>query len=320
MGRNRWPGGRPVSPAYVVLAYRSPFQVRALIDAVAPWPVYLHIDTATDAAVRAAIVSDLPERVRVFTGYRTRWASWACVAAYLDGAGSAVRDGATHVVQASAQCLPLVSQSEVVDLLAQDPTRIYYSSRALPIPHLGRDGGLYRFRGWHRSFRKRRITLPLLRSLPTGMQPWHSSQFGILTAAGVDVLLAFVRERRSETRMLRHLWMPEEHFIATVLMNSHLSDRMAPDSLWYIDWSSPGARHPKTLGDEDIAELRRAAEGPSTVGGWARRKLFARKFDVTPDTAVLAFLRDQWHGPARHPDPGRDHRDTDHSAATEDWR
>jgi hypothetical protein len=312
--------GRPVSPAYVVLAYRNPFQVRALIDAVAPWPVYLHIDTATDAAVRAAMVSDLPARVRLFSGHRTRWAGWGCAAAFLEGATAAIRGGATHVVQASGQCLPLVSQREVVDLLAEDPTRIYYSSRALPIPHLGRDGGLYRFRGWHRSFRQRRLTIPVPRSWPGDLAPWHSSAYGILTAAAVDVLKTFVRERRRESRLFEHVWAPDEHFIATVLMNSHLSDRVARDNLWYIDWSNADSRHPRTLGDGDIAALGTAADGPSTVGGWARRKFFARKFDVTAGSAVLESLRDRWDAPADAPTPGTDQSTPAVQSINRQWR
>src|SRR3954454_16524877 len=87
-----------VSLACVVLAHTDPEQVRRLVTALAPFPVFLHCDARTPDDVFARMTTDLPDRVRLMPRRRTAWARWENVAAELDGYRAALVDtDASHV-------------------------------------------------------------------------------------------------------------------------------------------------------------------------------------------------------------------------------
>ena len=75
----------------------------------------------------------------------------------------------------------------------------------------------------------------------------------------------------------RHVKIPDEIFMQTMLLNSPLRDNVVGQDVHYLDWSHGGA-HPKTLGTEDSSRIVESG------------KLFARKFDVQYDSKVLDML------------------------------
>ena len=77
-------------------------------------------------------------------------------------------------------------------------------------------------------------------------------------------------------RFFRHVFVPDEIFFQTILMNSPLHDEIENDNLRYVEWSREPA--PAVLGVDDLDAMLSSG------------KLFARKFDPTVDDAVLAEL------------------------------
>ena len=92
------------------------------------------------------------------------------------------------------------------------------------------------------------------------------------------------RPRRHQT-LLPTQWIPDEGYLPTLLMYTGPQGKLISENLWFVRWQSP-MPHPAILADEDLPELLSAANGPSTVGGPAPCKLFARKFE-TPRSARL---------------------------------
>jgi core-2/I-Branching enzyme len=93
----------------------------------------------------------------------------------------------------------------------------------------------------------------------------------------VRYLVRFTDSRPEVVRFFRHVKMPDEIYVQTVLLNSPLRETIVADDIHYIDWSRGGS-HPKTLGTEDYAKI--VASG----------KLFARKFDPVHDAQILDLL------------------------------
>jgi hypothetical protein len=77
-------------------------------------------------------------------------------------------------------------------------------------------------------------------------------------------------------RFFKHVWIPDELFFQTIVMNSPLRDTIVNDDLRYVDWTRPTA--PAILGRQDFDTLRNSG------------KLFARKFDTTVDREILDLL------------------------------
>ena len=76
----------------------------------------------------------------------------------------------------------------------------------------------------------------------------------------------------------RRVLIPDELFFQTILLNSPLRDRIVNDNLRYMDWSRPNVPLPAVLGTGDLPQLQ---QSPA---------LFARKFDVTVDSAILDMI------------------------------
>jgi hypothetical protein len=118
------------------------------------------------------------------------------------------------------------------------------------------------------------------RVLPGGYEYYGGSAAVILARNGVSYLNAFVASPLGR-RLIRHLKRarhPDEIFFQTVFMNSDLRDTVVNDELRYVDWAPPVGLPPKILGMEDYERMR------------ASGKLFARKFSVAYDAAVLDAL------------------------------
>ncbi len=110
-----------------------------------------------------------------------------------------------------------------------------------------------------------------------GLQPYGGGAWCALSHDAVRYIASFAEERPEVVRFFRHVKIPDEIFVQTVLLNSPLRDTVVGDDVHYIDWSHGGA-HPKVLGTEDYDKIVESG------------KLFARKFDPRYDMKILDML------------------------------
>jgi hypothetical protein len=289
----------------LVLAHKQPEQVARLLDRLAPASRLLHVGASADQQTFARFAEGAHRRdVPLVARQRSSWASWGIVAAVLEGMRLALQtSGWTHLVVLSGQDYPLHPSGAIETFLAAHPHASFIGHWSMPTRLWGPDGGMSRLRYRHRPVAGRRLFLPIPRRLPAGLSFWGGSLWSCLTRRAVEGVLEFVRTRPDVVRFYRSAWIPDEMFVPTALMNSVVRDEVVNESLHFVRWSTPGAPHPDVLRAADLPALAAAAAGPSEVGGYARRKLFARKVDPRVDAALLDRIDAELLTP-RTPRPG----------------
>jgi hypothetical protein len=285
--------------ACVVLAHTDAAQVRRLIAALDPFPVFLHCDVRTPRGTFTSMTRDLPARVTVQPRRRTAWASWETVAAELDGYRAALASTeASHIAVLTGSDYPLVSAAALKGHLAAIPGQSVTEARPLPIPQWGHGGGWWRLRYRFGVWRKHMLWLPVPRRLPGGVVYAGGSQLKLLAREHVAAVIRAVDERPDLIRFWRHTWIPDETFVHSLLHTPGVVPDFAAQrvagSAWYIRWDGAPRKSPPWLTSADLPELRRLrAEPPGGVP-----LLFARKFSSTVDPAVLDAIDHSLRGAA----------------------
>jgi hypothetical protein len=148
---------------------------------------------------------------------------------------------------------------------------------ALPWEPWGSQGGLERIEDWHLiTYRRLHLALPLRRRLPGGLWPYGGSAYWCLERTLVHFVHGYLHENPDYVRFFEHVFVPDELFFQTIIMNSELRDTVENDDLRYLDWSREPA--PVVFTRDDLPALLDSGQ------------LFARKFDETVDSAVLDAL------------------------------
>lgn len=283
----RRPESRP-GLACVVLAHTDPVQVRRLVDALDPFPVFLHVDVRTPDPVYQAMTRHLPERCVPLTRVRTGWARWENVAAEIEGyrAALAVSD-ASHIGLLSGTDYPLAGADEIRELFARNLGRSFAHIDTLPHPRWGQDHGFARLRYRHWVVGKHMLRLPIPRHLPAGVVFAGGSQMKILCREDAQAIVAAYDENPGLGRFWRRSWIPDETFIPSLLCTPRFVPGWAtshvPASLWWIDWGDTQRKSPSWLGPGDAGRVlsRRLYAGQPIPS------LMARKFSTAASTALL---------------------------------
>ena len=280
---------------FVVVAHKLPAQVERLVDRLAPYRVYLHVDARVAQPVWAEFerLAARAGHVRLLPRLATGWASWALVRAELSGLAAAASEGFSHVVLATGQDYPLRPARVLDSYMAGHPKASWVTCAPMPVPWIADpDGGMSRLTDWHMPVKGRRVRLPLHRRLPAGLEPHYGHANCVLSVELGAWVLEEMGRRPEIERFFRRTWIPDELFFPTMAMASPFAAEVASANLWSTDWSAGGA-HPRTFTEADAPALEAAARGQ---GDGAGAKLFARKFDISVDARVLDLLDEQLLG------------------------
>jgi hypothetical protein len=283
--------GRPeiVKVAYLIRAHHAPTQLERLVDRLDSEHAgfFIHVSARTSATTLAKMHELVGDRANVTWVERvpTYYAGFSLVEATLSGLRpiAAADPVPEHTVILSGQDYPVRPVDEIEAFFDDNRGRSYVEHFALPAAGKwpGEHGGLdrIRYRYYERiNYKTRTLRLPLLRrKFPAGLRPYGGGAWCALSADAVRFIVQYTRENPDVVSFFRHVKIPDEIYVPTVLMNSPLRETIVPDDVHYIDWSAGGAR-PKTLGTEDFDRI--VASG----------KLFARKFDPRYDARILDLL------------------------------
>jgi hypothetical protein len=256
--------------------------------------VFLHVDARANDSVFAEIQRRLETGLaaRLLPRVPCRWGGWGIVEAVLLGLREAL--GASHdfehFVVVSGQDYPLTPSGTIVDFLRAHDGRSFLAQWPLPSPLWGADGGCDRIRFWHANVRGHKIRLPYRRQYPPGLRPFGGSLYLTLARRAAIHVVEYGNRRPEVLRFHRHVWIPDELYVPTVLMNSEHAVDVIGENLWHIEWPPAPARHPEVLTVDAMPRLRESATSGSAFGGPARRKLWARKFDTAVDGDVLDLI------------------------------
>jgi hypothetical protein len=297
--------------AFVVLAHRNPEQLALLLSVLRHPQVrlYLHIDRRARLSLfRDALSGVDTTSVTFLPRRRTRWGGSEVIDAALDGIARGLSDGCGYFVLISGQDFPLRPAGELVAFAEEAGSRSYLEHWPIPTPRWrfgGRDRTdfyTYNFlgrretcipRGEDISFlnRKGRAVNELLRlrtafkparHFPTYLEPFGGWLWWNLSRAATTHVLRFTREHPDYRQYHAHTLSADEVFFPSILLGTGFAERheIVNDSLRFTDWSE-GISHPRTLTEHDLPAMLRTAD------------LFARKFDVSIDSAVLQRLSER---------------------------
>ncbi|MES2831791.1 MAG: beta-1,6-N-acetylglucosaminyltransferase [Pseudomonadota bacterium] len=279
--------------AFIVLTHMGPENLARLSSRLDPHEVHVHVDSKLGKSEFDAFVSKtarLPN-VSFVARHRSAWASWGLVAAAMEGLKAAMKSSAwSHVMLLSGQDYPLMSAEEMRLFFDAHRELSFVAHWRLPTSLWGKDGGMRRVRYWHQPMLGKRVFIPIPRRHPADIAPVGGPMYWCLNREAATALLEFFETRQEVVNFYRHVWIPDELFVPTAVMNGPCSQQVAGEALTYIRWSNPGSAHPDMLTLEDGPKLLAAAAHGSGVGGHARRKLFARKINYVRDRALLDFL------------------------------
>jgi hypothetical protein len=274
--------------AYLIRAHYAPAQLGRLVDRLDSENAafFIHISARTSGGTHSKMQQAVGERANVQWVERvaTYYAGFSLVQSTIVGLQAiAAAEPTSHTVILSGQDYPARPTPEIEQFFQQQPGKSFVEHFALPVADKwpGEHGGLdrIRYRYFERiNYKTRTLRLPILRRrFPPGLQPYGGGAWCALSHDAVRYITSFVDQKPDVVRFFRHVKIPDEIFMHTVLLNSPLRDTVVGNDVHYIDWSHGGA-HPKTLGTEDYDRILESG------------KLFARKFDVRYDTTILDLL------------------------------
>jgi hypothetical protein len=294
-----------VNLVYIISAYRLPEQLLRLVTRLRTEnaTVLVHIDKKAPREVFGAIsegLRRLPD-VHLLDRHICHWGGFGHVAASLEGISAIVANGipCDQAVLLTGQDFPVKSNEEIKARL--DRYREYSFLTYFPVPDNDKwlpDGGLSRIDRWYFWIRGRRLqvpsrdgqgklgsalmlingVVPRRRFLP-GMRPYGGSSYWCLSGEAVSFVHRYVSDHPEFVSFFRRVFIPDELFFQTLLVNSELRNRIVNDNLRYMRWTTTGSG-PEVLRVDDFDQLRDTD------------KLFARKFDQGADGLVLQLIEE----------------------------
>lgn len=268
--------------AYIVSAYKLPEQLERLLRRLAGPGVSfaVHVDRKTPRSTHDEMVARVQDLdVHFLPRHVSHWGGFGHVLATLKGIDHVVAERIPfdYAVLVTGQDYPLRPAAELAHTLGAADGRSFMNHWRLPYAPWGSRGGLDRVQDWHLiTYRRLHLAVPLRRRLPLGLEPFGGGAYWCLSRRAIDFVHGFVHANPQVVRFFRHVFVPDEIFFQTILMNSPLHNEIENDNLRYVEWSREPA--PAVLGVDDLDAMLCSG------------KLFARKFDPTVDDAVLAEL------------------------------
>ena len=94
----------------------------------------------------------------------------------------------------------------------------------------------------------------------------------------IEYINNFIRQNTKFVNFYHHVFIPDEMFFQTILMNSPFSNQVENNPIHYINWNPKRYPLPVVFGKEDFDAIKNS------------NKLFARKFDMNFDSEILDLI------------------------------
>jgi hypothetical protein len=246
---------------------------------------YVHVSGRTSPETYGAIRTTVDDAADVhwLPRIRTYYGGFSLVESLLVGMREIAQANPQpdYTILLSGQDYPLKPPAGIVEFLARGGGKSFLHHFSVPTDEWrDENGGLDRIQYWHFeriAYRTRQLRIPFVkRRFPQGFQPYGGSAWYALSADCLRYVADFAAQNRSFVRFFKHVFIPDELIVQTIVLNSPLHDDVINERIHYIEW--PGGARPRTFGKEDFAKLA-ASDRP-----------FARKFDVKHDSEVLDLL------------------------------
>jgi hypothetical protein len=264
---------------------------------------YIHINRVADIAGFRDCLSALPSLPYVtwLPRENSYWAGPGITRATLHGlaAAAAANPPPDYILFLSGQDYPIKPTSMILDFLQRNMGKTFLQYAPFPVSGWT-DGGWFRFRKYHfwlfgrhfgyplenpehRVLRRllnfpARLTFPEGRRIPDGLKPYGGWAWWAMSLAAARYVVDYVSHHGEYLRFFNLTLCTDEMFYQTILLNSaEMAGAIVNSDLTYANWTAGGS-HPAVLTTKDFDDLE------------ASPKLFARKFDMASDPAVLDMI------------------------------
>lgn len=273
--------------AYIVLVHKNMKQVVRLIRSLVPDRnvILIHVDIRVKDAQYDFIKSELREYSNVLFVERRKcnWGKFDLVSVTLDSMRIITGERLSFLFCSllSGQDFPIKSTKHIEQFLKKHVGNSFIDYFSLP-SDCWQKGGTDRYKHYHFNlFSNARLDeriskiIRIRRRIPAGVSFYGGSQWWTLNKEAIEFIDHAATHRQRFVNWFRNVFIPDEMFFQTMLINSELSESIVNDNLRYIVW--PG---PKVFGEEDTQALLDSGES----------KLFGRKFDETTNGRVLSII------------------------------
>lgn len=279
--------------AYLILAHTKPLQLKRLIKRLYTgntW-FFIHLDSKTPfTGDFSDICREIPNVIYIERRVDVKWGAFSVVEAILNSLAQILSAGVwfDYICLMSGFDYPIKRNEYIFDFFNKYYGREFIHYRQLPIQEFT-DGRMDRVwyyydldnynsafatPGWS-CYENEMRARGIKRNFIPGMTPYHGSMWWCITSGCASYILNLIRQNKEIINFFRYTKFPDEQFFQSVIMNSPFAANAPSENLWYIDWSIPGAAHPKVLDLKDFQALR------------ISNALFARKLDDQKSAALF---------------------------------
>lgn len=292
--------------AYLIHAHKHPAQVARLVRSLAGGSTgfFIHIDKNVRISPFRRALDEVRESDVSFVRREDgSWGRFGIVRAALNGIQQilSARTRFDRITLLSGSDYPLANNHSIYNFFREHSSSTFMEFFPLPTAQWT-EGGMDRIERYHfRLFVNRifppyespsrtvaklfyaalRLYFPLPRSFPTGLRPYGGSHWWSMNRDTARYVLDFCALRPDYIHFHHYTRSADEIFMQTILLNStdeRVYINMIHDDLHYTDWTKPNVPLPAVLRKEDFSAMIRSG------------KLFARKFDIETDVAVLDLI------------------------------
>jgi hypothetical protein len=280
--------------AYIIHAYKNPDQLKRLIDTLDSERsfFFVHIDKKVNIKPFEELLVN-NNKVYWIPRENSDWGTINTVKAVLNGIYQAIHSNVKfdYYYFLSGQDYPIKSNNYIYNFLQENKEKdfIYYFS--LPSKEW-KGGGIQRFNRYYLIISKNKYIRRIInnlgfvlprRKLPYNLKPYGGEFYFGLSRKSVDYILSFIETHVDYLPFFKYTQIPEEIFFQTILLNAdnNIKQHIINKTLTFIDWSRTKSSGPATLAVEDFDKITKCNE------------LFARKFDLNLDSAILDMIDNQ---------------------------
>ncbi|OBZ11973.1 hypothetical protein A8L34_16805 [Bacillus sp. FJAT-27264] len=270
--------------AYFIMVHNKKMMFYRLIRAIYDVNnLYLvHVDPKADDSIKEFMkqLTGNHPNIRQVSPRHIGYAAWSMVEVELDAIKELLSWDAewTHFINLSGQDMPLVKQSQVLEVLSSKPNANYI--RLQEATHKDKEI-LYNAYYIEDCGQLKRLgdREPFEYYFDASIKPYLGSQWKILTRSfaeyAVTSLWAFELKE-----YFRYVLIPDEHYFPTLFMSSEFKNTLVPGNLRYIilENRENGFNGASVLTSKNL------------MGMFNSNALFARKFDDQIDAGVLTII------------------------------
>jgi len=286
---------KEIKLAYIISCYKLPEQVVRLIKVLntAPGAFFLvHIDKKSPATYSQQIKRELfgLSNVVFLKRHNCYWGDFGHVRATVKAINYLVDSNTAfdYLTVLTGQDYPIKSNHYITKFLG-NKSKSYIDYFPLPSKKWA-NGGMDRVEDLIINIRGKRVNVPRkvsdlvhskLLKLDIAKQKdfkfYGGSSYFTLSIKHTRYIYHYLSKHKDYMRFFSKTYISDEIFFQTLLLNSKYKHEITNNNLRLIDWSGP-VDYPTILESKDINKIM------------VSKELFARKFDITKDKAILDKL------------------------------